>query len=81
MLIQMLDELESCVYTGGFGDRLHVGIVSLMIQKENPQTSLDYAHTSIHVLDDLESDVGRRIRAICIPLDDRIAVSSTFDRR
>jgi hypothetical protein len=29
-IIHMLDNLYSCIYTRGFGDGLHEGIVSLM---------------------------------------------------
>jgi hypothetical protein len=35
----VLDGLEIVIEARGFGDGLHEGIVSLMIQAENPQSS------------------------------------------
>ena len=34
----MLDDLGNRIYARGFGDSFHEGIVSLMIQDENPRS-------------------------------------------
>jgi hypothetical protein len=39
MLIHVLDDLKGGVEARGFGDGFHKGIVSLMIQAENPKSS------------------------------------------
>ncbi len=70
------------VSTRCFSDRLHEGFLSLMagiILKI--YWSKGFGHTTAAELLSAGARFGRRLRAICIPPDDRIAVSSTFDRR